>query len=801
MSLWTLGGPGGALLRAAVLAAALATSALAQERYLIVTPTEYAGSAPLTQFANAKTAQGYDVVVYTVPAGTSNTAIRAYIQSLWSATPRPKYALLVGDTDGSSAGTNTIPHFVGGGSKAATTDLPYACMGTGDDWYPDLCVGRFSVRTVSQLQAVVDKTLYVETGSYPDPDYVARVALLATEDPTAQAVQNHEWVISTYLEPAEYTPVRIYAAEGGGSDDITAAVNDGCIFVTYFGHSGSSGWSSPSFGQGQVQALSNAGLYGLVMGWSCNTAHFDYDECFGETWQRVANKGAAAYLSASNYVWWGSESAWESSRRMERYFYQSFFGDDRWIVGPAWQAALWRLLNDPDFGPTHDHTRNIFEMFNLLGDPALHLPQPNGFSLSANPPLHEGCSPPLEEVQYAITVEQQGEFAEPVTLALGGLPAGTTGVFSANDLPPPFASTLTVSGLTPELAGSYVLALSGTATSLTRTLALGLVIAADVPAGPALLEPEDGATDVALKPTLSWEAAPEASSYVLEIATDAEFLNVVYAATSDTTSLTLPSPLETLSQFYWHVRGTNGCGEGPFGTAFQFTTVNMLGPIAYDMLNGETGSYTYFDDTYNGEGEISEPLAPLSGGVGDLTNGEIATQHWDETPLPYVSWKTIDPTITFHFAGIRRVDVITLHLDDSNGSGGVYPPTDVTITDGTTVLTFPVTDPPSGAPFAVSFENLDLVTDTLELHLADYSASRYMMLSEVEFFGGPVVGDTNCDGVINAFDIDAFVLALTDVVQYQVTYPDCHPLSADCNADGTVNAFDIDPFVELLTGN
>ena len=62
------------------------------------------------------------------------------------------------------------------------------------------------------------------------------------------------------------------------------------------------------------------------------------------------------------------------------------------------------------------------------------------------------------------------------------------------------------------------------------------------------------------------------------------------------------------------------------------------------------------------------------------------------------------------------------------------------------------------------------------------------------------LGDLNCDGVLDAFDIDPFVLALTDPATYELTFPDCNIMNADCNEDGIVDAFDIDPFVELLTG-
>jgi hypothetical protein len=61
-------------------------------------------------------------------------------------------------------------------------------------------------------------------------------------------------------------------------------------------------------------------------------------------------------------------------------------------------------------------------------------------------------------------------------------------------------------------------------------------------------------------------------------------------------------------------------------------------------------------------------------------------------------------------------------------------------------------------------------------------------------------GDLNCDGAANVFDIDPFVLALTDPAAYALAYPDCDPRLADINGDGLVDAFDIDPFVLALTG-
>ena len=63
-----------------------------------------------------------------------------------------------------------------------------------------------------------------------------------------------------------------------------------------------------------------------------------------------------------------------------------------------------------------------------------------------------------------------------------------------------------------------------------------------------------------------------------------------------------------------------------------------------------------------------------------------------------------------------------------------------------------------------------------------------------------LVGDLNCDGSVDFFDINAFVLAVTNPAEYEAAYPDCDIVLADINGDGEVNFFDIDPFVALVTG-
>ncbi len=62
-----------------------------------------------------------------------------------------------------------------------------------------------------------------------------------------------------------------------------------------------------------------------------------------------------------------------------------------------------------------------------------------------------------------------------------------------------------------------------------------------------------------------------------------------------------------------------------------------------------------------------------------------------------------------------------------------------------------------------------------------------------------VAGDLNCDGWVNADDIDPFLLALANPAAWRTRYPDCHLLNADINGDGLADFGDINPFAQLLT--
>ncbi len=61
-------------------------------------------------------------------------------------------------------------------------------------------------------------------------------------------------------------------------------------------------------------------------------------------------------------------------------------------------------------------------------------------------------------------------------------------------------------------------------------------------------------------------------------------------------------------------------------------------------------------------------------------------------------------------------------------------------------------------------------------------------------------GDVNCDAVFDSYDIEPFVLMLTDPAGYSVAYPGCPVENGDMNTDGHVDGRDIQDFVQILIG-
>ena len=108
---------------------------------------------------------------------------------------------------------------------------------------------------------------------------------------------------------------------------------------------------------------------------------------------------------------------------------------------------------------------------------------------------------------------------------------------------------------------------------------------------PVLSLPADNATDVALRPTLEWAATPHAETYVVEIASENTFTDIVYTGSSiPGTSHVVISKLEGLTDHYWRVYASRpGEEQGPYSQVHTFTTTDRV-PVRHYYITDHLGS-------------------------------------------------------------------------------------------------------------------------------------------------------------------------------------------------------------------
>lgn len=184
---------------------------------------------------------------------------------------------------------------------------------------------------------------------------------------------------------------------------------------------------------------------------------------------------------------------------------------------------------------------------------------------------------------WGVAVGAVAGFANPVTLSADGLPAGTSASFSPNPVAPGTASTMTVATTAGTAAGSYTITVSGSANGSAGHAASAHLTVGVAPAAPQPATPADGSTDVALPPTLAWQASASASAYAVEVATDAAFTTIVASQSGIAATSWTVGGLASSTHYYWRVRATGSCGSSASSAVYSFTTRAALYTIGGDV--------------------------------------------------------------------------------------------------------------------------------------------------------------------------------------------------------------------------
>lgn len=235
------------------------------------------------------------------------------------------------------------------------------------------------------------------------------------------------------------------------------------------------------------------------------------------------------------------------------------------------------------------------------------------FTLSATPMAAEMCAG--DDFIAPVTIGSIQSFVDPVSLALSGVPSGASGDVQPTSVTPPGSALVAVGGSGTVAAGPYTMTLTGTSGTIVKSLDFNLTYATMAPAIPALDTPADGTPNLTQTPVLTWLAAPQASSYLVEVAAEPSFATTVASATVTGTSWTVTPALNSNTQYYWRVTAINACGDSatgdrifadtfddvpfpPLAEVFSFITQALPG----DCSIGSTQQVLWSDDL---EGDVS----------------------------------------------------------------------------------------------------------------------------------------------------------------------------------------------------
>lgn len=181
------------------------------------------------------------------------------------------------------------------------------------------------------------------------------------------------------------------------------------------------------------------------------------------------------------------------------------------------------------------------------------------------------CIP--DDLDITFIYETFGGFNEESTFSVSGLPGGASAIFTpATATMDETPVTLRISGISGVAPGTYTLQISSDATGHSSNVPVELKVLDGNRPDVVLASPADVAQQVSLGATLEWEAQEEYSSYIVELATDPGFSNMVESREVLFSSF-LPNELLENNTYYWRVKGVNECGEGTFGTAYSFSTI------------------------------------------------------------------------------------------------------------------------------------------------------------------------------------------------------------------------------------
>ncbi len=351
--------------------------------YLIITADDFWEEIqPLKEWIGKR---GFStVMVRTSEIGSDTASIRTFISNAYYNWENPPaYVLLVGEGDTSGVASAYIQPYSGRypleGHTAKATDLYYSTV-DGSDLFPDIGIGRLSVKISNEAGNIVDKILSFEKLENLQTDWLSRATFIASSENHNLTEGTHNEMALTYFEPLGVLSTRVYSHFGGSTSNIDSALNWGQVWVNYSGHGSVTTWQDPGYGGSNITSLTNQGMYPFVISNACLTGTYNSSVCFGEKWLRAKDKGGVGFWGASNYTYWDEDDV------LERGLYLSGFGGGLHTLSGMTNGAKLKIFQ---YYGLAANVKYYFEVYNLLGEPSLDLfiGAPGTFVVSYNDTL------------------------------------------------------------------------------------------------------------------------------------------------------------------------------------------------------------------------------------------------------------------------------------------------------------------------------------------------------------------------------------------------------------------------------
>ena len=350
-------------------------------------------------FIEFKESQGFDVDVISLDLEELETAeeIRDWISIYYNLHPLLEYVLLVGDVNGSY----TLPSFSIQSinePELDVTDYPYTYFDSNDILAPKYYIGRWAVRSATDLLNIKVRTIqYVtmENLSETGKQYLNNALLVAgnyKQTSDGDEVPPETWPVTPVwtsvwlmeeLYQFGYTSIdtAFFHADYQISNNpvIGESWTEGVGIINYRGWGNSHGWHKPEFYIEDINDLNHGWKLPVVMSFVCNTGDFGADippqvgpsKCFGEellTKGTPTNpKGAAAMIGPSDL-----DTDTRFNNVMCGAMWDAFLEGRESELGPALFAGKQALIKEfPELTGSNDVVEFYHHIYGILGDPSL----------------------------------------------------------------------------------------------------------------------------------------------------------------------------------------------------------------------------------------------------------------------------------------------------------------------------------------------------------------------------------------------------------------------------------------------